>query len=150
MDRPLCGFLHRKAAVKNPTTADLSHRYKVCKGQAWVGHGFMVALAAAQLQHIAPDVTHPTKWETTASRVYVPMGAPSPAISTNPPEVSMEVPAAPNQSANNYDVAGYHLMQALFPPEIHKQLQNIVNPDCQTLDEWHVHGARYPGVRLQT
>ena len=57
-------------------------------------------------------MTHPTKWETTASRVYVPMGSPCPAISTNPRELSMEVPATPNQSANNYDVAGYHLMQA--------------------------------------
>ena len=110
----------------------------------------MVAVAAAQLEHIVPDVTHPTKWETTASRVYVPMGSPGPAISTNPPELSMEVPAAPNQSWNNYDVAGYHLMQALFPPEIHEQLQNIVKPERQTLEEWPVHGAGYPGVRLQT
>ena len=62
----------------------------------------------------------------------------------------MEVPAAPNQSWNNYDVAGYHLMQALFPPVMHEQLQNIVNPDRQTLEEWPVHGAGYPGVRLQT
>ena len=45
-----------------------------------------------------------------------------------------------------YDVAGYHLMQALFPPEIHEQLQNIVKPDRQTLEEWPVHGAGYPGV----
>ena len=110
----------------------------------------MVALAAAQLEHIVPDVTHPTKWETTASRVYIPIGSPGPAISTNPPELSMEVLAAPNQSWNNYHVAGYHLMQALFPLEMHEQLQNIVNPDQQTLEEWPVHGADYPGVRLQT
>ena len=97
-----------------------------------------------------PDVTHPPKWETTAIRVYVPMGSPGPAISTNRSELSMEVPAASNQSWNNYDVAGYHLMQALFPPEINEQLQNIVNPDRMTLEEWPVHGAGYPGVRLQT
>ena len=150
VDRPLCGYLQRKAAVKKPTTAHVPLRYKACKGQEWVGQGPMIALAAAQLEHIAPDVTHPPKWEKTASRVYVPMGSPGPAISTSPAELSMEVPAAPNQSWNNYNVAGYHLMQALFPPEIHKQLQNIVNPDRQTLEEWPVHGAGYPGLRLQT
>ena len=96
------------------------------------------------------DVTHPTKWETSAGRVDVPMGSSGPAISTNPPELSMEVPAAPNQSANNYDVAGYHLMQALFPPEIHEQLHNTLNPNCHTLHEWCVHSAGYLGVRLQT
>ena len=122
MDRPLCSYLQRKAKVTKPTTAHAPLRYKGCKGQEWVGQGPMVAVAAAQLEHIVPDVTHPTKWETTASRVYVPMGSPGPAISTNPPEVSMEVLAAPNQSWNNYDVAGYHLMQALFPLEIHEQL----------------------------
>ena len=95
----------------------------------------MVAVAAAQLEHIVPDVTHATKWETTASRVYVPMGSTGPAITNNPPELSMEVPAAPNQSWNNYDVAGYHLMHVLLPPEIHEQLQNTVNPDRQTLEE---------------
>ena len=125
-------------------------KYKACKGQDWVGQGPMVALAAAYLEHIVPDVTHLTKWETTASRIYVPMGSPGPAISTNPPELSMEVPAAPNQSAITHDVAGYHLMRALFPPEIHEPLQNIVNPDWQTLEEWPVHGAGYPGLRLQT
>ena len=78
------------------------------------------------------------------------MGSPGPAISNSPRELSMEVPAAPNQSANNYDGAGYHLMEALIPPEIHEQLQNIVNPDRQTLEEGPVHGAGYPGVRLQT
>ena len=78
--------------------------------------------------------------------MYVPMGSPDPAISTNPPELSMEVRAAPNQSWKNYDVAGYHLMQALFPAEIHEQLQNIVNPDRLTLEEWLVHGAGCPGV----
>ena len=110
VDRPLCSSLQRKAAVKKPTTADVPLRYKGCKGQEWVGEGPMVALAAAQLEHIMPDVTHPTKWETTASRLYVPLGSPAPAISTNPPELSMEVPAAPNQSWNNYNVPGYHLM----------------------------------------
>ena len=129
VDRPLCSFLQRKAAVKNPTTADVPLRYKLCKGQDCVGQGPMVALAAAQLELVVPDVTHPTKWETTASRVYVPMGSPGLAISTNPRELSMEVLVAPNQSANKYDVAGYHLIQALFPSEIHEQLQNIVNPD---------------------
>ena len=69
-----------------------------------------------------PHVPHPTKWETTASQVYVPMGSPGPAISTNPPELSIGVPAAPNQSWNNHDVAGCHLMQAPFPPEIHEQM----------------------------
>ena len=110
----------------------------------------MVVLAAAQLEHIVPDVTHPTEWETTASRVNIRMGSRGPAISTNPPEVFMKVPAAPNQGADNYDVASYHLMQALFPPEIHEQMQNIVNTDRQALEEWPVHGAGYPGVRLQT
>ena len=146
VDRPLCSYLQRKAAVKKPTTAYVPLTYKACKGQDWVGQGPMVALAVAQLVHIVPDVTHPTKWETTASRVYVPMGSRCPAISTNPPELSMEVPAAPNQSWNNYDVAGYHLMEALFPPEIHEQLQNIVNPDRQPLEEWPVHDNGYPGV----
>ena len=56
----------------------------------------MVALAAAQLEDIVPDVTHPTKWEPTATRGYFPMGSRGAAISTNPPESSMEVPAAPN------------------------------------------------------
>ena len=106
VDRPLCSYLQRKAAVKKPTTADVPLRYKACKGQEGVGQGPMVALAAAQLQHIVPDVTHPRKWETTASRVYVPMGSSGPAISNNPVELSMEVPAAPNQSANNYDIGG--------------------------------------------
>ena len=41
-------------------------------------------------------------------------------------------------------------MHALYPPQIHEQPQNIVNPDRQTLEEWPVHGAGYPGVRLQT
>ena len=70
MDRPLCSFLQKKAAVKKPTTADLQLTCKACKRQDWVGHRPMVALAAAQLEHLVPDVTHPTKWETTASRVY--------------------------------------------------------------------------------
>ena len=152
VDRPLCNYLQRKVAFKKPTTADVPLRYKACKGQEWVGQGPMVALAAARLGHIVPDVTHPKNWETTASQVsmYVLMGSPCPAISTNPPELSMEVPAAPNQSWNKYDVASYHLMQALFPPENHEERQNIVNPDRQTLEEWPVHGAPYPGVRLQT
>ena len=76
------------------------------------------ALVVASANLVSRSATHPTNWETTASRVYVPMGSPGPATSTNPPELSMEVPAAPNQSWNKYDVAGYHLMQALFPPEI--------------------------------
>ena len=139
-----------KAAVKKPTTADVLVIYKAFKGQDRVGQGPMVALVVAQLQHIVPDVTHPTKWESTADRVYFPMDSLSPAITTNPPTLSMEVPAAPNQSANNYDVPGYHLMQALFPPEIHEQVQNIVIPDRQTLEEWPIHGAGYRGVRLQT
>ena len=150
MDRPLCSFLQRKAAVRKPAMAHVLLRFNACKGQDWVGQGPMVALATAHVEHVVPDVTHPTKWETTASRVYVPMGSPGPSLSTNPRELSMEVPAAPNQSANNYDVAGYHLMQALFPPEIHEQLQNIVNLDGRALEEWPVHGASYPGVRLQT
>ena len=41
-------------------------------------------------------------------------------------------------------------MQALFPPEIHEQVQNVVNPHRQTLEEWPAHVASYPGVRLQT
>ena len=61
VDRPLCSYLKRKAAVKKPTTADLPLRYKACIGQDWVGQGPMVALAAAQLEHIVPHVTHPTK-----------------------------------------------------------------------------------------
>ena len=150
VDRPICSYLQRKAAVKKPTTAHVPLRHNARKGQEWVGQGPMVALAAAQLEHIVPDVTHPTKWETTASPMYVPKGSPGPAISTNPLEPSMEVPAAPNQSWNNYDVAGYHLMHALFPPETQEHLQKIVNPDRQTLEEWPVHGAGYPGVRLQT
>ena len=132
VDRPLCSSLQTKAAVKKPAPADVTLRYKACKGQEWVGEGPMVALAAAQLEHIVPDVTHATKLEATASWACVQTGFPAPAISTNPPELSMEVPAAPNQSWNNYDVAGYHLMQALFPPEIHEQPQNIVNPDRHT------------------
>ena len=56
VDRPLCSYLQRKAAVKKPTTADVPLRYKACKGQDWVGQGPMVALAAGQLEHIVPDV----------------------------------------------------------------------------------------------
>ena len=82
----------------------------------------MVAVAAAQLEQIVPDVTHPTKWETTASRVYVLMGSPGPAISTNPPEMSMEVPAAPNQSWNSYDFAGYRTpRKEPHQPATHRQ-----------------------------
>ena len=62
----------------------------------------------------------------------------------------MGVPAAPNQSADNYDVDDYHLMHALFPPGIHEQLQNIVNPHRQSLEEWPVHVVGYRGVRVQT
>ena len=98
MDRPLCSYLQRKAKVTKPTTAHVPLRYKGCKGQEWVGQGPMVAVAAAQLEHIVPDVTHLTKWETTASRMYVLMGSPGPAISTNPPGLSMDVSAAPKES----------------------------------------------------
>ena len=53
---------------------------------------------------------------------------PGPAIPTNPPKPFMGVPAAPNQSADNYDVDDYHLMQALFLPGIHEQLSTwIIN-----------------------
>ena len=76
MDRSLCSYLQRKAKVTKPTTAHVPLRYKGCIDQEWVSQGPMVAVAAAQLEHIVRDVTHPTKWETTDSWVYVPMGSP--------------------------------------------------------------------------
>ena len=117
-------FLAEEGFRQEPTTAHLPLKYKVCKGQVWFVQGPKVAVAAAHLEHIVPDVTHPTKWETTAHWVYVPMGSPGPAISTNPPDLSMEVPAAPNQSADaKIDVAGYHLRRALFAPVPAAQLE---------------------------
>ena len=88
VDRPLCSFLQRKAAVKKPTTADVPLRYKACKGQDWVGQGPMVALAAAQLEHIVPDVTHPTKWEQRPAGCtfrWVPLVQQSPPTHLNCP-----------------------------------------------------------------
>ena len=132
VDRPLCNYLERKAKVKKPTTAHVLLRYKACKGQDWVGRGPMVALAAAQLEHIVPDVTNPTKWEQRPAGCtfrWVPLVQQSPPTHLNCPWRFRPLQTKVGTTAMLLATTSC----SLFSPEIQEQLQNIVNPDRQTL-----------------